>query len=653
MSIEIEMNELLDRFRSSADGLFAVYGRYSESFEGGIYICAIAKPTKRMRATLSADRELLLVASSFTDQQQRTIKFIKREIEKAEGRYEKTIAIVIHKDPSGNQKLRNWGRDLGIAILPIYGNTAPSESKDLEKYLCYELYSHDPFDVTGPVSDDSNFFGRRDEAIDLARKLQKGQIRSCLGIRKVGKTSIINRVIHEIKRSYECNCLMVDCSRDDVWELNAARLLNSINGSVEAMIQGYLGYISIMPIIDSIDIKLARDKLQKSILSCKNPVILIFDEIDYITPGSPTNPEWSTEFNILWRNLRSIYQECDRHRSTMSILIGGVSTHWFCVETINNIENAALSFIPEEYLSPMPERATIAMLKRLGKVAGLHFEESALSAIALATGNMPYWARKCGSYIHRQILTNDRPCKVDLNRVRPLIDSFVMEEGSAIAEVALCHLFRVNPDLKNAAAKCSKGLSDSVSEPLKRRLRRYGVLDHKGDLSGQMISHTFCSLQLEECKIMRDTSEEHQKLNLGLNEWAEEIASLSKRRNIIESRLRNIALNFLRFDSLNSGRQHEVKDRIIKVLSKTQQPEVQHLSAEEAMGKLTWKNLSELIAREWPLFERLFGDKSEFKKNADIINDRFDAHAKPADQADIALYRRSLSFIEERISKIY
>ena len=53
------------------------------------------------------------------------------------------------------------------------------------------------------------------------------------------------------------------------------------------------------------------------------------------------------------------------------MLIGGVSTYWFTVESIDGVENAVLAFIPEEYLSPMPEGATVAMLRRLGRIAGL------------------------------------------------------------------------------------------------------------------------------------------------------------------------------------------------------------------------------------------------------------------------------------------
>ena len=63
--------------------------------------------------------------------------------------------------------------ETGTLTRCVPGDRRDGQSS-LEKVLCVELYSHDPFDVTGPVSDDQNFFGRREEAIDLARKLQKG-----------------------------------------------------------------------------------------------------------------------------------------------------------------------------------------------------------------------------------------------------------------------------------------------------------------------------------------------------------------------------------------------------------------------------------------------------------------------------------------------
>jgi hypothetical protein len=653
MTFEAALQALVENFAQASVGLFEITGRYTASFDQGTYGCAIAKPTKRIKTALAIDREILVVASNFKDQQQRTIKLVKREVETSAGRYENTLAIVLHQDPEGNAKLKNWGRDQGLAILPLLGTEQFKRPADLERALCFELYSHDPFDVTGPVSDDANFFGRRDEAIDMARKLQRGQIRSCLGIRKIGKTSIINRVLSETKQNHNCVSLMVDCSRDDVWVLNAGQLLSSLAASAEFAAGTSTRYASLAPLNEVVELALARERLQSLLMSFECPLILVFDEIDYITPGSPTNPAWKAEFNLFWRNLRSIYQECSRQGQQLSILIGGVSTYWFTVESIEGIENAALSFVPEEYLSPMPEGATIAMLKRLGKVAGLQIDDAAATAIARATGNMPYWARKCSSYIHRHIATSERPCALSIDRVTPLIESFVAEEGAAISEVALRHLFRVHPQLLNATKKCTTGLAKDVAEPIRRVLKRYGVLAADDSLSGEMITQGFANL----LSVAQTTTEQSSTAKVGiqgagLNEWAEELAALGMRRNVLERRLRELALNFLRFNALSAGKPGEAKERLLAILPETQRESFKHLSAEEVAARFLWTDLTKLVAKEWTLFSRLLGDKDAFLRHCDVINDRFDAHAKDADAADFALYRRSLTFLEERVAKI-
>jgi len=189
----------------------------------------------------------------------------------------------MHLDREGNSKLKNWGRDQGLSILPLYCKSELLKGEELEHELCCELYSHDPFDVTGPVSDDANFFGRRDEAIDLARKLQRGQIRSCLGIRKVGKTSIVNRIIGEIRANYTCTCLMIDCSRDDVWKMNAAQLLTAIGSGIERAFEAKCHYLSVEAYQGTIDVSQARASMEASLSKTSEPVIVVFDEVDYIT----------------------------------------------------------------------------------------------------------------------------------------------------------------------------------------------------------------------------------------------------------------------------------------------------------------------------------------------------------------------------------
>ena len=223
------------------------------------------------------------------------------------------------------------------------------------------------------------------------------------------------------------------------------------------------------------DMKLAdaRNYLERQVSSAAKPVILVFDEIDYITPGSPTAEHWKKDFNRFWRSLRTIFQECTRNESTLSILVGGVSTYWFVVEQIDGVENAALAFVPEEYLRPMPTGASIAMLRRLGRISGLSISEGAAHYISTATGNIPFWSRKCASYIHRHIDFDARPIDVTQEFVEPLGSKFIQEEGAAIAEVALTHLFRVHPDTEVAARAIFHERHEELSASLFRTVRRY------------------------------------------------------------------------------------------------------------------------------------------------------------------------------------
>lgn len=650
--IALQLEELLASFLSAAGSLFRHNQKYLKEFEGGRYSCAYLTLSRRLRHTMAVDREVLLVASTFPDQQQRTVKFVQNEIASTKGRLEPTLALVVHLDPSGNGKLRNWGRDLSISILPVDGRSGFGEEREIERKLAQQLFSHDPFDVTGPVSGDSNFFGRRDEAIDLARKLQLGQIRACLGIRKVGKTSIINRVLKEIPEQFDCAVVMIDCSKDDVFELEAKDLLYSISCTLRELGRKGEDYLSVLARRFHEDLPKARIDLEEAVFATERKVLFVFDEVDYITPGSPTAKHWREEFNRFWRNLRVIYQECERQNKSFSLLLGGVSTHWFTVEEIEGVENAALSFIPEEFLSPMPKGATVAMLRRLGKVAGINFTEEAADWIAEETGNIPYWARKCSSFVHRQVAISERPKTLEKSDVVPLVEQFVQNEGCQIAEVALAHLFRVHPNMRRASEIIFNDSPEKVPEATRRTLRKYGVINSGDDFSGSMFRTAIESIFESNFEDTDGAVEVTDPAEGFLADWAEELAALGQRRNLIERKLRSVALNFLRLNALQNKKLEQLTTAILNSISTSRRKMLTGHKLDALFSKLMWLELVEIISSNWTIFEAIFGDRKEFEANAKIVNDRPDAHAKEWDQADFALYRRSLFWFEERVAKL-
>jgi hypothetical protein len=67
---------------------------------------------------------------------------------------------------------------------------------------------------------------------------------------------------------------------------------------------------------------------------------------------------------------------------------------------------------------------------------------------------------------------------------------------------------------------------------------------------------------------------------------------------------------------------------------------------------LLWSELVALIKKEWPVFDSLFGDRKQFELHADVVNERYDAHAKDADELDLAHYRRSIKWIADRLAAV-
>jgi hypothetical protein len=655
-----QLIDMVDRTRKAFDGIatLAPHDPQYTTRDKGVYAYLFAKPTRRLATALAVDREILTLFTSFNEQQQRTVKIARELIGESAGRLEPTVVVVVHKDAEGNSKLTRWGRSLGLAVLPVYYNKLPTTSDELLKQLCYELFSHDPFDVTGPVSDDENFFGRRNEALDLARKLQTGQIRACLGIRKIGKTSVINRVIHECRKHHNCCCVFIDCSKDEIWSLTAEGLLTAIGEAIHSASspQAEDGYSVVSEPVAQQTLTGATKALLGAVQSAQKPVIIFIDEVDYITPSSPTSEYWKDGFNKFWRNFRSVYQEAARSGSTISVMIGGVSAKWFIAETINQVENAALAFIPEEYLSPLDRPATRAMIKKISKSAGLMFSADAADLIGTACSDIPFWVRKACSFIHRRTEIANRPASIDEGQTSELVKEFITTEGTTLALVALSHLLRVYPELRDP---CLKTLECKVSEIEPARiavLKKYGILSSGAEIrpSGTMVLEALKQYKTNaDARPSQGTEDKQIKDASGLTEWAEDLALVNRTRNLLERKMRQAVLNFLQADSMTRKLPRgSTKARVLSALAAERKEKVKDFAPDELMEKLYWKELSSIVLREWVVFAGIFSDKRHFEESCTVVNERPDAHAKNIDPADIALQKRALTWLNERLTSV-
>lgn len=232
-----------------------------------------------------------------------------------------------------------------------------------------------------------------------------------------------------------------------------------------------------------------------------------------------------------------------------------------------------------------------------------------------------------------------------------MLEDYGRDEGAALAKVALQHLFRVYPELRAAALKL---LDEGIVLPanLQRTLVRYGIATEDGAISGKMMRMALVMISEDRSQIEDADPPQGAEARGLIGEWADELAAISYRRNVIERSLRSIVINFLRVSALHSKGGSTAKAMLLVSLPEKRRSELEPFNLDAISEKLYWNELVAIIDKNWGLFERIFGDKKIFDDNASIVNDRPDAHAKQLEASDIAMHRRALQWLDDRIGRI-
>ncbi|HWL42997.1 MAG TPA: AAA family ATPase [Ilumatobacter sp.] len=612
----------------------------------------------QLGTALLASKEVLLVVADFPKVQVRNVAILRERLRRGAHRLQPGIGILAHRDPTGNAKLRQWGREAGLTVLPLDLSTGTPRHKSLLSALLEDLYTYDRFDLTGPVRSDFQFFGRP-FVPDMARRLAEGTVTSLFGIRKIGKTSLLNRLARELTDGFGARVVFLDASHDAIAALQPAELLNVLANAAAEVDTGK--YVSVSPAVSDgvVDTSTEADLLLEAITTVTSPLVLIIDEVDYLTPSSPTEEHWRTDFNVTLRALRRVYQEATRRSTPFSLLVSGVSSRWFTEESVDGIENAALALVPETYLAPLSRSESVEMIEKLGLACGLIFERGAADNVATTASDNPFWIRKAGSYINSCVPQDGRPARLDAGIVAALCEEFVLIEGAQLAYSSLRHLFRIYPELGLGAVDVVFGNSDRTPQEVLSTLGRYGILGEGFCASGPMVA-----AGLDRWKRADSASATTPRLfaspeassvsagsasSVGEELWAEMLGEVSTVRNAVERRLRDLILVVVRSE-LASDKARHPKDALVAAVP-SERREALRGGATNILKAMYWLELLAVIRKNWKWFEKYFADRAKFDLYGEIVNDRPDAHAKDIDGADLALQKRALEWFDKAIDR--
>ena len=488
----------------------------------------------------------------------------------------------------------------------------------------------DLFGYHNPLREETFFFGRQNVVNSVLDRAKSGQNSSLFGLRKSGKTSTIYAIARKAK-AFSCSTTIIDCQNPGVHARRYGDLLAHIISEVRKSIgqSKAVGSFGDSPVEVS---QKFFQHMKSSLGQAKGHILIIFDEIENISPGTSATPHWNdqTDALYLWQTLRSFIQSESKGR--LSICLVGTSPLLLELPRILDIANPMYIFSQKTFIPGLTFDETQEMVKTLGYFMGLEFSPELVSDLFSEYGGHPFFVRQVCSKVH-QISPTDRPVQVSQRVLQRAKADFGGQLEVYLKEI-FGHLEQVYQDEFDLLKAVVKGDTDEINEfgreapELIDHLIGYGIIEKHGDdydIRFGAIRAALKNLLLPDAKESR---------------WAE----ISMRRNRLESEMRVMFFNWARTVPHAQWREI-IEGGLTKKRYEALSSYEPRFLFSRGSSPLYLSDLIMLLkdGRVLPPLD----DRSSIVQNMDLINKfRIDAHAREVGDEDMAQIRSALDFLE-------
>ncbi len=616
------------------------------------YRYMLIKPTDIFQEMFNIDREMILLFSPYESFEPRTLDAIAKATARHQSlRIERICSILVSKDPDVPSKLKELlknDQEAQIIIPFTYEELSSSESDPyfFRNRFIEHFYARDLFASESPLKKDLYFFGRTDLVHSLINRHRSNQVSGLFGLRKTGKTSVIFGIQRGL-RKVDGASVFIDCQTPAFHRLKWNQALHYVLMAVRKQndLNERLGQLE-----DYTETKAAvlfENHLRRmSEQLGSKTIMLIFDEIENITPTVSPTKHWreGEDFVLFWQTVRSLFQSSS---GLFSYLL--VGTNPLCVElpTVGTADNPLFAQVPLEYIPGFDVPQTREMVRRLGRIMGLKFDEVIYGKLTEDCGGHPYLIRHICSVIHR-ISSSERPVRVDKTLYARAVDIF-LRDYTQFLEMILSVLQEYFNDefemLKMLSREDHKTFQEfaEISPLYTNHLLGYGVL--------QEVDKRF-DFRIEVVRCHLKAREKYKKLHMSTEEkWAE----ISERRNDMEQRLRKLC----RMQLLAQLGEVNARNSMLSILGNPRDVRCSgYLYRDLFDGNksgILFSDLPKLIRKHWDCFSNVLGhDKAKVERDLQIINElRVDAHAKDITDEEMAVFRFAAGRIEEALGSFF
>lgn len=435
---------------------------------------------ERLGAMFDIDLELLCMATDYDRVEPRVLEDLHRSLRSA--RVDDEIAVLLSADPNADRMTRR--RPGGTAVLTLDAASL-DDAPELGDALASMLVTVDHFNVTVPITDPTAFFGRDSDIESARRCLRAGQHLGVFGLRKVGKSSLLNQVQRRMSEE-RWAVVRIDLNgySGRAWQA-VEDLLRRLHGSLHGLGLKPARLRSIGPNTAILrrywldDLSMLLD-----VAAERTDVLIVIDEIDIVLPGRLVAAGGSdTDRSLLlaaFSQLRSIAQQRQSEgRSYPVVLSAGVDPHIFESPRTGRAANPLYQFSRIAFLEPLDREALAQMVRVLGKRTGMRFRDHRLiDELRDEYGGHPLLTRQACSFLHHHRPSREVPYNVTLEALNDAFAAGATGSPLRHAHDTLDDFSEWYPDEARCIERLVAGQPVDVSTV--RHAVDYGIVDASG-----------------------------------------------------------------------------------------------------------------------------------------------------------------------------
>lgn len=470
--------DILKPFLSGFDITWATSKRAYNSFSSVYFL----RPEKFIQEAFGFDFEIMLVYSPYPKMEPRSIQSAEQFLldSPAKGRVDSVNFFLVSDDENVNEWTKNYlaSRQESRIIVTFSKSELKNSSADawfVRNRLHEQFYGRDLFGYTLPLTEDTYFFGRQQSIASALDAVRVSENRGIFGLRKTGKTSLLLKIKRTIVQEHIGQVFFYDCKTPSLRKLHWNELLGEVIKNISERLKIHLKLdFTEVGIVKTFRV-LIRTASERGI-----KVILIFDEIEYISFKSIQDTHWHKEYLDFWQTIWS----CQSVHKNLVFIIAGVNPSVVEVDTVGGVQNPLFGIVPSEFLKGFDKSELKNLVKTLGRRMGIILQFEAIDYLYKQYGGHPLLSRLACSWLNKycQLKKLGRPLDVSealLKRTQEDRDS----DLTFYCKHIVSELKQFYPDEYEMLELLSSGqilsfVELSMEPEFIKHLRSYGLVAH-------------------------------------------------------------------------------------------------------------------------------------------------------------------------------